>query len=97
VSVRIAPVESCRISLPMVSVLVPCARAAKSNSISVPLRETPEIALSSVSALKAIMPALLSIIPGMRNVDPPLGKNDPSVMPVADNTDGSKSRSSWKS
>src|SRR5271167_3929938 len=76
--------------------LIPGARPVSVRTASVPLPLTPGIAPTSESAVEAMVPPTLSMVPGRKNVAPPPGRNEPSVMEAAETVPGSKLRSNWK-
>jgi len=76
-------------------VLWPEARAKKVKTAKVPSPFTPGIAPVKVSAVKVIDPPL-SIVPGKKRVEPPVGKNAPSATDAAERIVGAKETSNWK-
>jgi hypothetical protein len=76
--------------------LVPGARPVRVRMASVPLPLTPGLGPRSVSAVEAIVPPTLSIVPGMKKVAPTVGRKDPSTIETAERVPGAKLRSNWK-
>jgi hypothetical protein len=55
----------------------------------------PISALCKVFPVKLIVPRMLSIVPGIKNVEPAKGKKAPSMILMAERIDGEKSTSNW--
>jgi hypothetical protein len=71
-------------------VLVPDARPVRVRIASVPLPLTPGIAPTSESAVEAIVPPTLSIVPGMNAVVPPPERKAPSVIEMPESVPDAK-------
>src|SRR5580658_4444820 len=85
--------ESSKITFERSILLVPGDRPLTVRTARVPLSPTPGPDPRSALAVRAIAPAVLSIVPGIKNVAPPPAKNDPSVIETADKTPGARLRS----
>ncbi len=88
--------ESNKNTLEKSMLLIPGARPNNVRIANVPLPSTPGIAPTSESAVGAMVPSTLSMVPGRKNVAPPPVRNEPSVMETADAVPGSKLKSNWK-
>jgi hypothetical protein len=77
-------VESSKLTFKIFMGLMPALSAVKSTIASVPLPLTPGIGPIRLSALKLMVAKVLSMVPGTKKVDPPPGKNDPSVTEMAE-------------
>jgi len=85
--------ESNKNTLEKSMLLVPGARPVSVRTASVPLPLTPGPGPISVSAVAAMVPPTLSMVPGMNAVVPPPAKNAPSPMEAAETVPGAKLKS----
>jgi hypothetical protein len=85
-----------RVTLERPMLLVPGASPVKVRIARVPVPLTPGPDPRSVSAVEAIVPPTLSIVPGMKKVAPTVGRKGPSTIETDERVPGAKLRSNWK-
>ncbi len=94
VEVEMLPNDELMNSAPeMVRALKPDLMASKVNTTRLPDPEAPVELLSSVSAVPDTTPWVLSLVPGMKKVEPPFDRKEPSDDETADSTLGLNDRS----